>query len=132
MARMRIACHMPDGTDVRQAEMGRATSLNDRSPTSAGSGASIDLKQYPSRTIHEVEDMPTAAAPPGIFRLAELLDHDGGTVWVWTLTTDLGHTVATSHHFPDRESALRAIHWLRENVYLCTVMDAPPRRPRMP
>ncbi len=65
------------------------------------------------------------AEAPGHFRLK------GGTRsgFTWQLTTDMGQIIASSGEFPDRETAEKAIQWVRDNAPSCAVLDPPSTGP---
>jgi len=67
------------------------------------------------------------ADEPGNFRLDKFADGKGGWYFIWTLTTDLGQSVATSERFPDRPAAEKAIKWVKDNVAKCTTLEPPQR-----
>ena len=66
---------------------------------------------------------------PGHFRLLEARSSTGRRnpeAWTWTLTTDMGQTVAASGEFPDRATAERAIQWVKDSAVNCPVLGPPP------
>jgi uncharacterized protein YegP (UPF0339 family) len=68
---------------------------------------------------------------PGHFRLKTVTDGSGGSLIMWTLTTDMGQTVATSERFPDRAAAEKTIQWLKDNVAICDTLDPPHTGPNI-
>jgi uncharacterized protein YegP (UPF0339 family) len=64
------------------------------------------------------------ANEPGHFRL-----YEQGGQFFWTLTNDLGLTIATSESFPDKDAALKAAKWVRTKAAACGVIQPPSTAP---
>jgi hypothetical protein len=78
-----------------------------------------------AQEIQITQEGSQMANEPGKFRLGKGTSKTQMPVWVWTLTSDMGHEIARSEEFPDRETAERSIEWVSANAALCGVLDPP-------
>jgi hypothetical protein len=57
--------------------------------------------------------------PRGYFKVT--LKEESG--WQWEVISEMGQTIAVSHHVPERDAALKTLKWLRTNIDKCPIVD---------
>jgi uncharacterized protein YegP (UPF0339 family) len=62
-----------------------------------------------------------AEESPGYFKVTS----HGRDGWQWELISAMGQTIATSSHLAERDTALKAVKWLRTHqIEKCPIVEA--------